>query len=369
MAITRWWSSDEAFALVRRAHPFRERCVGPILTAPWTTFPVATPMAALGSRRVCAGNDDRFTIVNPRVAALLRRNLGTILAEEPRAIRLLLPAESEKRSAAAPSIAIGSVDDAYADRLRPGDRLLLDGRCLEFRRRKRGALLVDEVSTRPVVPRWSGSGWALSRELAERLFLFRMQAADALRDGKAYLCGWLMDDYSLGRNAAAELAELFILQETVSEIPDAHTLLIETVVDDVTCYYFHTPLARPGNDALARVLAWRLLDRGGLVAQSEVADLGFTLAVPSAESINPSAWRTLLDESKFDGDLAQALTTSDALRDRFANVATTGLMVLRQPLGGRRKVGGHDWAARRLFDQVRDHRPAFHPFTPGRSGD
>ena len=97
------------------------------------------------------------------------------------------------------------------------------------------------------------------------------------------------------------------------------------------------------------------------VAQSEVADLGF-LPWPCRLRklpIDPHQWRALLAEVDFDADLAQAVATSDALRDRFANVATTGLMVLRQPLGGRRKVGGHDWAARRLFDQVRAADPQF----------
>jgi len=37
----------------------------------------------------------------------------------------------------------------------------------------------------------------------------------------------------------------------------------------------------------------------------------------------------------------------------------TGLMLLRQPLGQRRRVGGADWGDRRLFDQVRAGQPDF----------
>src|SRR5262249_25649702 len=50
---------------------------------------------------------------------------------------------------------------------------------------------------------------------------------------------------------------------------------------------------------------------------------------------------------------------SGSLRERFGQIATTGLMVLRQPLGGRPKVGGAGWAERRLFDQVRHSEPGF----------
>jgi ATP-dependent Lhr-like helicase len=40
------------------------------------------------------------------------------------------------------------------------------------------------------------------------------------------------------------------------------------------------------------------------------------------------------------------------LRERFQQVAQTGLMVMRQPLGQPRRVGGRDWVARRLFDKI-----------------
>src|SRR5262249_52450366 len=61
----------------------------------------------------------------------------------------------------------------------------------------------------------------------------------------------------------------------------------------------------------------------------------------------------------FDADLTAALAESDSLRERFRRVALTGLMVLRQPLGRRRTVGGRDWVERRLFGQVRAGDPDF----------
>jgi ATP-dependent Lhr-like helicase len=37
----------------------------------------------------------------------------------------------------------------------------------------------------------------------------------------------------------------------------------------------------------------------------------------------------------------------------------TGFMLLRNPMGGQRKVGGRSWAERRLFDRVRQHDAGF----------
>src|SRR5262249_14275120 len=121
-------------------------------------------------------DNDRFTILDDRTARILRRNIGTILTEEPRPVRKLAagghgPGEEEALPA---TNLVGQVEEAFADRLQPGDRFLLDGRCLEFRRTDGQTLLVDEVLGRPVVPRWGGEGWPLSPELARRLYHLRI---------------------------------------------------------------------------------------------------------------------------------------------------------------------------------------------------
>src|SRR5205814_2146466 len=64
-------------------------------------------------------------------------------------------------------------------------------------------------------------------------------------------------------------------------------------------------------------------------------------------------WRVVLAVADFDADLTRALADSITLKERFRCVALTGLMLLRNPLGQRRRVGGRDWAERRLFEQVR----------------
>ncbi len=358
LAKSDWWTPDDAFRLVVRAYPYRDlsrndfdQCLA------YLSGRHPDGRAWLPAR--LRWENKRFAIVNPGTLKLMRRNLGTILAEERRAVRLLDLKTTADR-AEQKSFIVGFLDDAYADRLRPGDRLLLDGRCFQYRRSEKGVVLVDEVSSRPVVPCWTGPGWSLSRELAQRLYLFRQQAADALREGPAHLRGWLGREYNLGESACSELARLFDLQETMSEIPGERTLLVETVADGFCATYFvHTPLNRPGNDALARVATLRLCRAHGQEVQSFAADLGFSVAITARQVLDPMAWRTLLAPQNFDQDLKEAVSTCASMRERFAQAATIGLMVLRNPIGGRRKVGGHDWVQRRLFDQVRDAAPDF----------
>jgi ATP-dependent Lhr-like helicase len=352
MAAAGTWVADQMFALVRRAYPYRELprkdfddCLAYLIGLDGDGRPWLPPRLR--------GDADALTIRDDRAARLLRRNLGSILAEERTIV--IMPSPQKPPGSEDPSwVEVGDVDEAFAERLQAGDRFLLDGRCLEFRRRHGEAVFVEETAGRPAAPRWGGDGWPLSTELARRLFLLRVQAAEALRDGPERLAELLRRDYSLDGDAAAVLAAHFQRQECVSEIPDAESLLIEEVVSDRGAdYYLHTPLNRKGNDALARAAVYRLSRDRDRSAAADVADLGFAVRLQAALPDPPAAVRSVLAASGFEADLAGALEDGPALRQRFGRIAQTGLMLLRNPLGRGRRVGGRDWGERRLFDQVR----------------
>lgn len=348
------WTADDAYLLVRRAAPYHDLlrqdfddCLDYLSGRgrdgrPW-----------LPERLRWHG--EHFTLTDERTARLVRRNLGTILADEPRPVCYFDEAAEDARG-----LAIGSVAEPFADRLQPGDRFLLDGRCLEVRRADGRGVLVDEVMGRPIVPRWGGDGWLLSADLARRLYLLRVQAAEALRDGPEALADLLRRDYQLNGRAVGELVALFQRQECVSEVPDGDSCLIEAVAAEGGAdYYVHTSLNRAGNDALARAAVLRLARTWGRTASSVVADLGFVLVVPGHPELLAADLRGLLSPCNFVADLATALAESDSLRERFRRAALTGLMLLRNPLGRRHRVGGRSWPERRLFEQVRAADPRF----------
>ncbi len=355
MAMTAAWTAADAYALIRRAYPYRDLSIDDFRAClDYLSGRHRDGTAWLPAR--LRWERDTFTIASDRTAKLLRRNLGTILTEEPCAVRMpLAMPDAPLRTSL-----VGEVDEVYAERLQPGDRFMLDGRCLEYQRRDGTALLVDEVVGRPEVPRWRGAGPPMSNELASRLYLFRVQAAEALRDGPSRLDRLLHDEYHLSLAAAASLARYFTAQETISEIPDFATLLIECLSSQACVeYYFHTPLARPANEALARVVADRLRRHRGVAPVAMAADLGFLLVLEGAADVAPATWRALLTADGFAADFGRGLRQSPLLRERFAQVAQTGLMVLRHPQGRKLKVGGASWEREQLFDQVRALAPEF----------
>jgi ATP-dependent Lhr-like helicase len=347
MATAESWTSAEAYALVRRAYPYREI----------SREDFDGCLHYLSGRRSdgaewvpprLAWSDNRWTILDERTALILRRNLGTILAEDSSHVRLR---DGDK---------VGEVEEGFADRLNPGDRFLLGGRVLEYRKFERGTVLVDEAVGMPVAPKWAGAGWVMAAELARRLYALRVRAAEALRDGAPCLRELLHEDYQLGDAAVAMLVDYFEQQERVSEIPEANTLLTEIVADDWSVtYYCHTPLNQAGNDALARVVVVRLARCLNRSAQSLVADLGFSFQLRDRRLLPFEELQSLFEPDGFITDLDASLKESPILRERFRRVATTGLMILRNPLGPRRKVGGVQWAERRLFDRVLASDPDF----------
>jgi ATP-dependent Lhr-like helicase len=369
MAAARPSPPDELYELVRRAAPYANLCRGDFddcLAYLRGLDRAGRPWLPARLRE----DGDCFRIRDSRTARLLRRNLGSILADDAVSVVTetnnaacgIGPADDpDAFPIPTPAVPIGEVSEAFADRLQPGDRFLLDGRCLEVRRRAEGTLRVDEVPGRPRVPHWGGDGWPLASELARRLYRLRVRAAEALREGPAALMALLGDDYGLPGESAATLAAYFQRQECLSEIPDEKTLLVEVVIDDrAATYYLHTPLNRPGNDALARVAVARLAHNHGRSAVSVVADLGLALQVRGGVTGDlPAVIRGLLSASAFGADLDTSLAESPALRERFQRVVQTGLMLLRNPLGGKQRVGGRDWGGRRLFEQVRAHDSDF----------
>jgi ATP-dependent helicase Lhr and Lhr-like helicase len=375
MAAAQTCSADAVFDLVRRAAPYRhlarrdfDDCLAYLGCGPIAAQPPDGERPWLPPR--LRGDPSSFTILNQRTARLLRRNLGTIVADPVYDVCMSVAVEKvehslpeciPRRSATGPQErSIGQVDRAFAERLHPGDRFLLDGRCLQVRslRPEESLLRVEEVAGRPIVPRWGGAGWPLSTELAQRLYLLRVQAAEAMHDGPGALAQLLRRDYGLEDVAVAQLAMFFQRQVAVSDIPDTTSLLIEIVARDDCCdCYVHTPLNRLGNDALARVAVHRLARVHGCSSDSVSADLGFALFIRGHQLPNGSRMaemlRMLLAASDFEADLEASLEDSAVLRERFQCVAQTGLMLLRQPLGQPRRVGGRDWGGRRLFDKIR----------------
>jgi ATP-dependent Lhr-like helicase len=290
-------------------------------------------------------SDSRFGLHSRRVARWFWSNVGTIYSEET--VRVVEG-----------GVAVGTLEATYAERLAPGDRFVLDGRVLEFRRLVKSIVYTRPRGGDPSLPRWTSDRQSLSCELARALAAFRAEAARRLTgEGAAALRVWLVESFELDASAAEVLCNLFEAQEQWSEAPSAGGLLVEESPGRAGLVYaFHAPLNRAACEALGRATAVRLGRRFGYNLTLTVADLGWSIHVPedAAAALAPEAIAGLLDLEGFTDDVLEGLDRGDLPARRFRNVAATALMVLRNREPGRRvRVGGLDWASTRLYPLVK----------------
>jgi ATP-dependent Lhr-like helicase len=353
---------EEAFTLLRRAAPMAalarhdyDACLdflaGDLAAPPGAYVPEPGAEPRWSAPRIWKRNG-WFGVRSRRVTRWFWTNVGTISSEVTAQVL-------------ADGVAIGTLEGAYAERLLPGDRFVLDGRCLEFRRREGLVIQARTGGADPGLPIWHSDRQTLSVELAHEVAEFRAEGATRLtRGGPSALRAWLIESLDLQPKVAAVLADLIETQERFSEVPRPTDLLVEEGpspgVPGLT-YAFHAPLNRAACEALGRATAARLGRRFGRDLALQAADLGWSIQVPEGTGLVWEDLDSLLGLDFLEHDVLEGLDRGDLPAQRFRYIAATGLMVLRNPEQGRRvRVGGMNWVSTRLYPLVKAACP-HHP--------
>lgn len=226
-------------------------------------------------RRALPGDDGIWRVPDARLARRHRSNIGTIVSDSSMTVQYLRGAK------------LGSVEESFIARMKPGDCFLFGGRMLELVRVHDMTALVRRASgRRPVVPRWNGGRMPLSSTLADAMV---QQLALA----------------NEGRYESAEMQRvrpLLELQQKWSALPTPQTLLAETLVTREGTHLFLYPFAgRPVHMGLANLIAWRAAQHAPGTFSIAVNDYGLELL-----SAEPVDWPTLLPGLLQPGHDAQA---------------------------------------------------------------
>ncbi|MGZ3412697.1 MAG: DEAD/DEAH box helicase [Isosphaeraceae bacterium] len=362
MACARECAVEQAFTLLRQAGPMAglarhdfDACLdflaGDLAAPPGAYEPEPGAAPRWSSPRIWKRNG-WFGVRGRRVTRWFWTNVGTITSEETAQVLV-------------DGVAIGTLEGAYAERLVPGDRFVLDGRSLEFRRRDGLVIQARAGGAEPGLPIWHSDCQSLSSELAHEVAEFRAEGARRLtRGGPPALRSWLIESFDLGPKVAAVLAELIEAQERLSEVPRPPDLLVEecpSTGEPGLTYAFQAPLNRAACEALGRAAAARLGRRFGRDLALQAADLGWSIRLPEGAGLVRDDLDSLLNLDRLEDDVLEGLDRGDLPAQRFRYIAATGLMVLRNPEQGRRvRVGGMNWVSSRLYPLVKAACP-HHP--------
>jgi ATP-dependent Lhr-like helicase len=212
---------------------------------------------------------------------------------------------------------IGSIEEGFIARLRPGDCFVFAGRVLEFVRTQDMAAYVKKAAkTSGIVPSWAGGRMPLSTELADAVVdvLAGVAQSDWVREA---------EDPEL-RAAGPMLAT----QARLSRLPTPQTLLVERYRSREGHHLFVYPFAgRYVHLGLASLLAWRLAKHAPNTFSLSVNDHGFEML-----SAEPVELATLLDGSVFDAgplldDVLASLNSGELAQRRFREIARVSGLV------------------------------------------
>ena len=254
--------------------------------------------------------DGRFVVENREIARRHRLSIGTIVGDAQITVQYLRGAR------------LGSVEESFIARLRPGDRFTFAGKSLEFVRvRDMRAWVRRAPNARGVIPRWMGSRLPLSRELAAAI---RNRLDEAQR---GILRGPEME----------ALRPVLAVQARWSHIPGVEELLIERVRTREGHHLYVFPFeGRLVHEGLAALFAYRLSRLAPISFTLAANDYGFEMLSPEPARLDEALANGLLSPRNLLDELPAALNASEMAKRQFREIArVAGLVFPGFPRSGK----------------------------------
>ena len=343
-------AADEAFELIRRAYPFHN-----LARSEFDRIAQYLEGGGASLQKQYAGlfgkiqlSDGVISLAHPRVARDFLVNIGTIVSES------FVDVFLRRRR-------LGSVEENFIKQLQIGDLCVLGGRIVRLIDTALQAAYVERADGQlPTVPRWNAAKMPLTSGLAEGVRNIRAEIAERLarKDEDAAVLDWLVESYEISIANAEAILEQFRAQLSLSELPVGKKMLIELYREgEHSHYFFHSLIGRSANDALSRIVAWRIKKRLGGNALVTIDDYGFLLTLRPFQEMPLEDWRLCFEREGAEEDLFAALRGSELVKWQFRGVAQTGLMVPRHLPGRERRPKQLTWSSEVLFRVLEQHEP------------
>jgi ATP-dependent Lhr-like helicase len=324
------WDEDALFALVRRAHPYRD--------LPRAQFDAIVRMLA-----------DGFTTRRGARAAYVHRDAVNKQLRARRGARLTavtsggaIPDTADYLVVLEPqATVIGSVHEDFAVESLAGDIFQLGNTSYRILRVERDRLRVEDAhGVPPSIPFWLGEAPGRSDELSHGVSRLREEIAARLDDGGVPAAlAWLRDTLGLSEAAAQQLADyLAKARAALGVLPTQHTLVFERFFDESggTQLVIHTPWGSRINRAWGLALRKRFCRQFNFELQAAATEDAIVLSLSTSHSFPLIEVARYLHSNTAEHVLVQALLDAPLFPVRWRWNATTSLALPR--FQGGRKV-------------------------------
>jgi ATP-dependent Lhr-like helicase len=275
--------------------------------------------------RVAKDESGMYRVPSQMIARRHRMSVGTITADSMMHVAWLAGGR------------IGTIEEGFIARLKPGDAFTFGGRVLELIRVQDMTAHVKKAKKKTgVVPQWNGSRMSFSSELAEGTLD-------------------VMGQMHAGRFDEPEtraVRPLIELQERWSALPGPNNLVMEMITSREGHHLFVYPFAgRMVHIGLASLIAWRAArDKPGTFSIS-MNDYGFELLSAQAFDWKALMRAGLLSEDELLKDVLDSLNASELAQRRFREIARVAGLVF-QGFPGAPKSTRQVQASSSLFYEV-----------------
>ena len=282
-------------------------------------------------RRVLPDDEGVYRVPDSAIGRRHRMGIGTIMSDATIQVKYMSGGR------------IGSVEESFISRLKPGDRFLFGGRILEFVRVHELTAFVKRASgSRGAIARWQGAKMPMSNELAHA-------ALEELR---------LADQGVFDGPEMRAIEPLIDIQQRWSALPTSEVLVLESMKSREGHHLFVYPFAgRSVHMGLASLIAFRVGRVQPITFSIAINDYGFELMAPE-----PVDWARMFDAPTGAGvdlfdtarlleDVIDSLNATQLSQQRFREVARiAGLVFSGYP--GQPKSNRQLQASSSLFFEV-----------------
>jgi ATP-dependent Lhr-like helicase len=282
-------------------------------------------------RRVLPDEEGVYRVPDVAIGRRHRMGIGTIVSDSSVQVKYMSGGR------------IGSVEESFISRMKPGDHFLFGGRILEFVRvHEMTAFVKRATGKRGAVTRWMGAKMPLSSELAHAALEQLRLAAEGRFDGPEMQA----------------LRPLIEIQQRWSALPTIDTLLVESMKSREGYHLFVYPFAgRSVHMGLASLFAWRIGRVQPITFSIAINDYGFELLAPEpvdwARAFAGALGREvdLFDTERLLEDVLDSLNATQLSQQRFREVARIAGLVF-QGYPGQPKSARQVQASSSLFFEV-----------------
>ncbi|WP_224367745.1 ligase-associated DNA damage response DEXH box helicase [Hyalangium versicolor] len=276
-------------------------------------------------------HEGRFIVADARIARLHKLNIGTISSDSTVQLRYWSGGR------------IGTVEESFVSRLRPGDTFLFAGKRLEFGRLKDMTAYVKPAKGKAgQTPRWYGGRLAISGSLAAAV----RRTLHAARHGDV---------------TAEELAAAWPVldaQARLSRIPAASSCLAETCETREGHHLFLYPFeGRLVHEGLAALLALRLTRLRKATFSLSVNDYGIEFLTPHDFPFEEALRPELFTRERLVEDILESVNLSELARRQFRDIARVAGLVLPGLPGARKSTRQVQASSSLLYDVFLKYDP------------